>query len=54
MNKTIVNKLIEEMVQVIITEVDTSLNHSNLIVRVKTDNMTGRIIAKSIVKYSID
>lgn len=54
MNKITVDNLINNMVEVIITEVDTSLNHSNLIVRVKTDNMTGRMIAKAIGKYNLD
>lgn len=54
MNKITVDNLINNMVQVIITEVDTSLNHSNLIVRVKTDSMTSSLIAKSIARYGLD
>lgn len=54
MNRNKVNGLIENMVKVVVTETDTMINNSNLIVKVKTDNMTGRIIAKSIAKYSMD
>lgn len=54
MNRNKVNQLIENMVKVVITEVDTMINNSNLIVKIKTDAMTGRIIAKSIAKYSMD
>lgn len=54
MNKITVDNLINNMIEVIVTEVETSLNHSNLIFKLKTDNMTGRIIAKAIGKYNLD
>lgn len=54
MNKQIVDNLIKEMVQVLITEVDTVLNKSNLIFKHKTDKMVGSLIAKSIGKYGLE
>lgn len=54
MNKTIVDNLINNMIEVIVTEIETSLNHSNLIFKIKTDDMTSRLIAKAIVRYNMD
>lgn len=54
MNKQIVDNLIKEMVQVLITEVDTMLNKSCLILKHKTDRMVGSLIAKSIGKYGLE
>lgn len=54
MNRNKVNQLIENMVKVVITEVDTMINNSNLIVKIKTDSMTSSLIAKSIAKYGLD
>lgn len=53
-NKAAVDRLITEMVQVLITEIDTTINKSNLIFNHKTDKMTGQLIAKSIGKYSLE
>jgi len=53
-NKATIDRLINEMVTIIITEVDTAINKSNLIFKLKTDRMTGSLIAKSIGKYGLE
>lgn len=54
MNKNIVDNLIKGMVQVLIVEVDTVINKSNLIFTHKTDRTVGSLIAKSIGKYGLE
>lgn len=53
-NKAAVDELINEMIQVLTTEVDITINKSNLIFKHKTDKMTGSLIAKSIGKYGLE
>lgn len=53
-NKATIDELINEMIQVLITEVDITINKSNLVFKHKTDRMTGSLIAKSIGKYGLE
>ena len=54
MKKLIINQLVEEMIQILITEVNNTENKSNLIIVHKTNGLVGGLVKKSIGKYSLD
>lgn len=54
MKKVTIDKLINEMVKIIITEVDTMIDKSCLVFKYKTDRMTAKLISNAITKYGIE
>lgn len=54
MKKVIIDQLVEEMIQILITEVNNTENKSNLIIVHKTHGLVGGLVKKSIGKYSLD
>lgn len=54
MKKLTIDNLTNEMIQIIITEVDTMINKTCIVYQYKTDVMTAKLIANAITKYSIE
>lgn len=54
MKKEAVDNLIKDMVHIMITEVDTMIDKSSIVVNYKTDKRVSKLISQSIGKYNLD